>query len=280
MNKSLNKLIYLLKEDLGLLLSISLGVFLFILFFQPFPFDSFDFNNNLIFVGGLAAIVFLVMVIVRVVSPWLITKYDRNDYQSIFSSFIGGFIMVIVSAVAFAFYLYFVGLVEITFFIMFKVVLICFAPPVALRLYDLINKLKQQNELLLKQEEVFKNQLINKEEKDLNKIIELVSENITENISFPMADIAFIKSADNYVEIAFKEDAQFKKKLLRNTLKSIEQQLKPYPDFIRCHRICIVNRHHIEKLNKDYHSHWLSIKDHSEKIPVSRQYLIKLKETI
>ena len=280
MNKNLNQLTYLLKEDLGLLISISLGVFLFILFFQPFPFESIDLNSNLLFVGGLTTIVFMVMVIIRVVSPWLIRKYDHNEYQSIFSSFIGGFVMVVISAVAFAFYLFYIGNIEITFFIMFKVVLICFAPPVALRLYDLIKRLKFENESLHEQQSVFQKKLIENEEENLNKTVELLSESMTENFRFPVIDIAFVKSADNYVEIVYSEDGQFKKKLLRNTLKNIEQQLKPYPDFIRCHRICIVNKQHIEKLNKDYSNHWLTIKDLSEKIPVSRQYIIKLKEAI
>jgi DNA-binding LytR/AlgR family response regulator len=280
MNKNLNQLIFLLKEDVGLLISISLGVFLFILFFQPFPFESSDLNSNLLFVGGLTTIVFLVMVIVRVVSPWLIRKYDHHDYQSIFSSFMGGFIMVVLSTVAFAFYLYYIGQIEITFYIMFKVVLICFAPPVALRLYDLIKRLKHENESLRKQQEIFQKQLSENEEEDLNKTVELVSDNMTENLSFRVQDIAYIKSADNYVEIVYKEVGQFKKKLIRNTLKNIEQQLKPFPDFIRCHRICIVNKQHIDKLNKDYGNHWLTIKDFNEQIPVSRQYLMKLKEAI
>ncbi|MCB2208775.1 MAG: LytTR family transcriptional regulator [Bacteroidetes bacterium] len=280
MNKNLNQLIFLLKEDVGLLISISLGVFLFILFFQPFPYENIDLNNNLLFVGGLAAIVFLVMVIVRVVSPWLIRKYDHKDYQSIFSSFMGGFIMVVLSAVAFAFYLFYIGSIEITFFIMFKVGLICFAPPVALRLYDLIKRLKVENMSLHKQLNIFQKQLSKNEEEDLNKVVELLSESLTEKLSLPVKDIAFIKSADNYVEIVYKDTGQFKKKLLRNTLKNIEQQLKPFHDFIRCHRICIVNKQHIDKLNKDYSHHWLTIKDFKEQIPVSRQYLMKLKETI
>jgi len=280
MNKNLNQLIFLLKEDVGLLISISLGVFLFILFFQPFPFENLDLNNNLLFVGGLAAIVFLVMVIVRVVSPWLIRKYDRHDYQSIFSSFMGGFIMVVLSAVAFSFYLYFIGDIKITFYIMFKVVLICFAPPVALRLYDLIKRLKHNNESLQKQLKILQKQLSENKKEDLNKTVELVSDNMTENISFPVKNIAFIKSADNYVEIVYKEVGLFKKKLLRNTLKNIEQQLKPYADFIRCHRICIVNKQHIDKLNKNYNNHWLIIKEFDEQIPVSRQYLVKLKEAL
>ena len=188
--------------------------------------------------------------------------------------------MVVLSAVGFAFYLFYIGSIEITFFIMFKVGLICFAPPVALRLYDLITRLKVENMSLHKQLKVFQKQLSKNEEEDLNKMVELLSENMTEKLSLPVKDIAFIKSADNYVEIVYKEVGQFKKKLIRNTLKNIEQQLKLFPDFLRCHRICIVNKQHIDKLNKDYGNHWLTIKNYNEKIPVSRQYLIKLKEAV
>ncbi len=280
MNKNLNQLTYLLKEDVGLLTSISLGVFLFILFFQPFPFEGIDLNSNLLFVGGLATIVFLVMVIVRVVSPWLIRKYDHNDYQSIFSSFMGGIVMVVLSAVAFAFYLHYIGSIEITFFIMFKVVLICFAPPVALRLYDLIRRLKIENESLVEQQKTIQKKLLENEEEVLIKTVELVSDNLTENLILHVANIAFIKSADNYVEIVYKEGGQFKKKLLRNTLKNIELQLKSFSDFIRCHRICIVNKQYIERLNKNAGNHWITINDFNEQIPVSRQYLMKLKEAI
>jgi DNA-binding LytR/AlgR family response regulator len=94
-----------------------------------------------------------------------------------------------------------------------------------------------------------------------------------------LGEIALIKSADNYVEIVFLETNNFKKKLLRNTLKHIEQQLKPHSNFIRCHRICIVNTKYIEKLTKNYNNHWIIIKGYDEQIPVSRQYLLKLKES-
>jgi len=47
-----------------------------------------------------------------------------------------------------------------------------------------------------------------------------------------VADVAFIKSVDNYVEIAYKEGEHFRKKLIRNTLINIEHQMKPFPNFI------------------------------------------------
>ena len=144
MNRKLNQLIYLVKEELALFLSLGFGVFLFVLFFQPFQLDNFDFNNRLLFVAGLGTIVFVFVVLVRVVFPWLIQKYDKGDNETIFSSFMSGFIIFALSLVAFGFYLRYVGSVEITFYIMFKAALIWLTPPVALRLYDAYKELKLQ----------------------------------------------------------------------------------------------------------------------------------------
>ena len=149
----------------------------------------------------------------------------------------------------------------------------------SLRLSGKIKDLKQQNETLVIEKKLIQKQIEHYEEDSLNKSIELVSENINENLKLKIADVALIKSADNYVEIVYKEEDDFKKKLLRNTLKNIELQIKPYTNFMRCHRICIVNSHYIEKLHRTYNNHWLSIKGYDEQIPVSRQYLLKVKET-
>jgi DNA-binding LytR/AlgR family response regulator len=78
----------------------------------------------------------------------------------------------------------------------------------------------------------------------------------------------------------YAEGEILKKKLMRNTLKNIEQQLRQYSNFLRSHRICIVNILFIEKLYRNNESHWLAIKGFNGALPVSRQYLIKLKEAI
>lgn len=280
MKIKLTQFIYSFKKELRLLLSISFGVFLFVLFFQPFPLDKFDFNNRLLFVAGLGTIVFLFMVFVRFFVHLLIQKYDQSDQESGLSSFMGGFIILALSAVAFAFYLRYVGQISISFYIMFKIVLICLAPTVALNQYDTFKELKEQNASLLQEKEMILGKVGKYEEDYLTKSIEFISENSSENLNLLIADIAFIKSADNYVEIVYKEGDIFRKKLIRNTLKNIEQQLKQYSNFVRCHRICIVNVHYIEKLNRNYSNHWLTIKGFNERIPVSLQYVMKLKESL
>jgi hypothetical protein len=282
MNSKLNQLKNLVKNDLGLFLSISFGVFLFILFFQPLPVDRFDFNNRLIFVAGFGAIVFLFMLLVRIIYPWIIQNKDQNK-DEIFvvpNPNMGAFSIFVLSSIAFGFYLHYVGLASISIYTMFKGVLICLAPPVILRLYDSYRELKQQNESLLKERKKIQQQVEKYEEDYQNKSIEFISENTAERLTLPIAEVAFIKSADNYVEIVYKEGDDFKKKLIRNTLKNIEQLIKPYSIFIRCHRICIVNTLYIDKLNRNINNHWLTIKGFDEHIPVSRQYILKIKENL
>jgi hypothetical protein len=280
MNKKFIQFIQLLNKELRPLLSISFGIFLFILFFQPFPLDRFDFNNRLLFVAGFGAIVFLFMFLLRVAFPWMIQKNHQNGNEPVLTSYLSGFIILTLSSVAFTFYLRYVGLVSISFYIVFKVVLICLVQPVALKLYDVNEELIQQNESLISERKIIQKQVEKYEEDNLNKSIEFISETSTENLILLIAEVIFIQSADNYVEIAYMDGEYFKKRLIRNTLKNIELQIKQYSNFIRCHRTCIVNMHYVEKLNQDYSSHWITIKGHQERIPVSRQYLLKLKEAL
>lgn len=280
MNKKLDQLIDDLKEESGLFLGISFGVFLFILFFQPFTFGNFDFNNSLLFVAGMGAIIFIIMTLTRVVIPWLYGRNVKEDQIIILSSYFKAFIMIVLCSVSFIFYLRYVGMVKITFFIAIKVILICLASVLIIGVYDFVDDLRQQNELLLIEKKNIQKQIGRYEEELLNKAIEFVSENYSENLKLLVSEVVLIKSADNYVEIIYKQGNNFKSKLIRNTLRNIELQIKQYSYFIRCHRICIVNLHFIEKLIRKTNNNWLIIKGYDEQIPVSRQYLLKLKEAL
>jgi DNA-binding LytR/AlgR family response regulator len=281
--KILNKLNLLyqsVRKELNLFFSISLGIFLFILFFQPFQLENLDFNNRLLFVAGMGLIIFIFMFLFRITLPWLIQKVPESRHEGVIPYYITSFFIFVFSAVAFAFYLKYVGSQHISYYIVFKILLICLAPPTVLRLYDIYRELQQQNELLIKEKKLLQNQLESYEEDNLNKTIEFVSDSKTEYLSLLVADIAFIKSADNYVEIVYKEGNDLRKKLIRNTLKNIELLVRQYSNFVRCHRTYIVNTYYIEKLNRRLNNYWLTIKDFDEQVAVSRQYLLKVKEAI
>ncbi len=93
-------------------------------------------------------------------------------------------------------------------------------------------------------------------------------------------NVLLIKSADNYVEIYHLNDNNIQQKLIRTTLKNIEDQLKVYTEFIRCHRTSIVNTRYIVKLTHGYSGYRLKIHGYDNGIPVSRQYLLIVRHAL
>jgi DNA-binding LytR/AlgR family response regulator len=282
MNKKLEQIFLLIKEDRKLFLKISFGVFLFILFFQPFAIEHFDFNNRLLIIAGMAIIVFLSMAFVKAALIWIIKSESQTFQDPTLLSYLAGFIMMVINSVALAFYLRYVGEVTITFYTMFKIILISLFTPVALVILYEISDLKHQIELLSTEKENIQKGIQKQEQEQdyLSNSIVFTSDNATDTLTLPVSDVTLIRSADNYVEVAFVENKLYKKKLIRNTLKNVEQLTKPYPNFVRCHRICIVNTLYIEKLNKKFNNYWITMKGSEEQVPVSRQYLLKLKESL
>lgn len=280
MNSSIHRWIQIVKPDMKIFLWVSLGIFLFILFFQPFTLEQFDFNNRLLVVAGLGGITFILMMLIRSFFPFIESTNVKQGQSYAVPGLYSSLILLALGSVAFAFYLRYVGFVEITFFVMFKVIFICLVPPVALRLCDAFREIRHQNQKLISHvEKTGTNENGTPIDESTQPII-FGSDNSTENLSLSTRDVVFIKSADNYVEVGYLQDDIIKTQLLRNTLKKIEEQLKPYPDFIRCHRICIVNIRHTENLENKNQNHWLNIPGYDEQIPVSRQYLLRVKESL
>lgn len=280
MRNKLDRFILRLKPELGLSLKIAFGVFLFILFFQPFTLKGPDFNNNLLVISGFSTILFLIVVLVRVFSSWIFEINRKINEEAIFPAYFNGLVIFLLSTVALAFYAHFAGGVALTFTVAFRIFFICLIPPVVLALHDTLRDMKLHNEVLVNEKKSIQQQVERFEEDILNKTIEFSSDNNNETLSLTVSEVVFIKSSDNYVEIAYLELEIFKKKLLRNTLKNIEIQIRQYSNFIRCHRTCIVNVHFIQKLHRDSGNQWLSIKGSDEKLPVSRQYLLRIQEAL
>ena len=268
-----------IKKLLRLVFSISLGVFLFILFFQPVNLDHFDFNSKLLLIAGCAGITFFLLVAFLQILPEIFPKiFNVKEWEAEPDYFTATLIFILHST-AYAFYIRFVGSVYITMYIMFKLALIGLLPVVILWIHYKLRWLNNKVEKLTSESKALDNELKETNKNLESRFIEFLSVNQTEKLNLKLADIVTIKSADNYVEIIYRQEEQFRKKLIRNTLRNIEVQLKDNPDFIRCHRTCIVNKNLIEKISKKYPYH-IVIQDYTEEIPVSRQYILKVKEAL
>lgn len=85
--------------------------------------------------------------------------------------------------------------------------------------------------------------------------------------------VFYIESAGNYIRIVYLENDQVRKKLLRSTIKQVEDLLQSHPVFIRCHRAFIVNTNHILSVSGNAQGYKLSLHSIEETIPVSRTYI-------
>jgi DNA-binding LytR/AlgR family response regulator len=279
-SNKLDKFILKLKPEMWLALKISFGIFLFILFFQPLPLEGSDINKVLPSASGFGFILFFSIIIGRILSSLLFDTYLKNNEDAIFPEYFNGTVIFLLSAAAFSIYAHFAAGVNLTLTIAFRIFIICLIPPLIIGLHDSFYSLKKRNEELIHEKKVVQNQIEKYEEDILNKSVEFASENSNDKLNLTVSEVVYFKSSDNYVEIAYTESGGLKKKLIRNTLKNIESQIKQYSIFLRCHRTCIINLHFIDKLHKSSGNHWLSIKGSDEKLPVSRQYLLMLQEAL
>ena len=74
------------------------------------------------------------------------------------------------------------------------------------------------------------------------------------------------------------ENDILEKKMVRSTLKNVEVQLANHKSFLRCHRTRLVNIMYMDKLVRDFSGYSLKITCMEELLPVSRQFLMQVKD--
>jgi hypothetical protein len=100
--------------------------------------------------------------------------------------------------------------------------------------------------------------------------ITLIGENQNETLSLPAAQIAYFAAQDNYVQVFYFEKEVLKSRMLRTTMRKMEDAVSNWPQFVRCHRTFMVNFDKIEKVSGSAQGYRLHLADVEETIPVSR----------
>lgn len=112
-----------------------------------------------------------------------------------------------------------------------------------------------------------------------SKII-LRGDNQNEELLLLPDDLLFIASADNYVNVHYREAGGLKSALLRGSLKKIEERLSGHPSFLRCHRMYVVNLQAVKDVTGNAQGLRLHLSGVEEPIPVSRSLTETVKERL
>jgi len=274
---------FFVKDDLRYSLAVyfwlSMGVFFFILFFQPFETAGQDFNSRLVFIAGLTVITYFAMTLFYIIFPWIFPQllYSENHQSRLYV--IVNAILWLFSSTAYIFFIRYIGHSDLSIVLAVRAVILCFVP-------ILIMAIIRENENLRHQEVNLRENIINlklklqEQVENGEELIQFISDNKSENVRVHPGDVLLLNSAENYVEVVFMKDNVRQQKLIRTTLKNVEEQLRKYPEFIRCHRTNIINTKYILKLVSNYQGHRLVIHDYDKEVPVSRQYLLRVREIL
>lgn len=272
---------YVFIDELGfhirVILWISLGLFLFVLFFQPVDISVFDFNNKLMVIAGYGGITFLTLSLNQIVLPSVLPGIFLKGKWTVYKEMILQLITWAMLAVAFNFYSRYVGKVEIDFGTSFRIILMGLLP---MLLLVVSTRFKIVREKLNSLEEKASAAGILVKEKTPDATINFNSENKSEDFTVNLSKIILIQSANNYIEIFFKEEEITKKKLIRSTLKKTEELLAPFPNIFRCHRTTLINSDYIIGLTGTPGNLKLKLEEFEEEVPVSRQYLMGVKQAL
>ena len=265
-----------LKVNVRVISSVSLGIFLFLLFFQPYPVNNPDFNNRLLILATFGAITLVFLSILRLVIPSIFPKAFSEERWTIKKEILVDLLFVVLNSVAFVFFARYVGHTPMNFLNVIIIVIISITSATIMVVTNQLYLLKKEVERLREFESKFN---ANPEE-EAPAEIQFESENKSEYFQLPVREIILIKSANNYIEVIYKKDEKLLKRLIRSTLKTTEELLSKSPEMIRCHRSCIVNRDYIREITRRNDGLILLLQDYDQEIHVSRQYALRVKEAL
>jgi hypothetical protein len=247
----------------------ALFLFLFLFIFEPFGLYNL---SGLFKLKIISFHVFSALLIGLVHLFWLqkffIKKYNlRNTilwiswmiFLSILSSSLINDLVINQGQFYFITFIFFLGII-------FGITIV---PILILILWHYIHTLKKQIKISsqINKKILEKDGILNNSEK-----IIFEASNKRENISLLMNNFLYITSADNYIDVYYKEDNSIKHNLLRNTLNEIEKKFAGNKNVQRCHMSYIVNLGLIDSVLGNASGYKLKLKNTEVLIPVSRKY--------
>lgn len=247
----------------------------FLIFFQPFNTANVDFPYKIPFLAGYGGIVSFVFGLFWVGIPLLIPQFFIEEKWTVGKQILHWAIPLTITLLTCYLYLnwffaYSISLSGFWYFyrLVFPIALI---PIIIATLLDYLYKFKHHAEQALALNQSIE-QNIDNQEFIINKIenITFQDERQQDRLVLVLDDFYYVKAANNYVEIYFLEEGKMIRKLLRNSIKNIENQVDNTV-IRRCHRSYLVNLRQVKKVSGNAQGYQLHLNVSEEvSIPMSR----------
>jgi len=278
-----------LKHNAKIIFFISIGILGFLLLFQPIDVSTLSNKEIFYLVSGVGASTFLSLSLNLLILPSFFPRLFRNSHWKIWKEILWNlWILITISGINFLFYTKLlglfsfeifdpnkVGLLELNFNTIVSIVLVAVLPVTALITIN-------QNRLLqlhLKSAIKLNQKLVENKEID-KKLIFFESEYKKDNLTIKIYSLLFVKSANNYIEVYYKDKDEVKHQMVRCSLLKAEEILKDFDFIIRCQRTYIVSTKHIERIEGNSQGYKLYFQKVDFPVLVSQKYTNEFQKII
>lgn len=112
--------------------------------------------------------------------------------------------------------------------------------------------------------------------------LRLVGDTRESLLEVDVRDVLYAESCGNYVKMVFRDsdERMVTSRLLRLTMKQVEEGMSIAPRLVRCHRAYIVNMEQVQRVEGNSQGYRLQLNGVEEEIPVSRAYTKVVKECL
>jgi len=264
-----------LKHNSKIIFFISVGVPLFLLLLQPFDISLLPKRDKYYLAIGFGVITFLSLSLYLLFIPSLFPKKFTSLKWNVKKEIFWNLWILFTILTGYFFYAKTLGVLKFDFNMVIKLILTAVIPISAL---IIINQNRMLRTHLRRADE------INKKLKDSKlrqeEIINFISDYQKDSLAIKVSLLLFIRSANNYIEVFWKDGDSVKNQMVRCSMAYAEDLLKEYKFIVKCHRSYIVNIIHIDRFEGNLQGYKLFFENIDFPIPVSKSFASKLQELI
>ncbi|NOY37250.1 MAG: LytTR family transcriptional regulator [Chlorobi bacterium] len=262
-----------LKQNVKLIFIISVVLLVLLFLFQPFDLKTLNKQEKYILIGGIISVTFVGLSLNLLLLPAYLSKTNAFKNWTVLKEILWNIWILFTLATGYFIYFQIIGTFGFSFYILLKILFISAISISIIIPYNrnrlLKNHLQSARELNRHLEE--KTQLS-------RKIVHFKSDYVKDNISLDVNDLLYIRSANNYIEIFWKEKDSFRSQMVRCTLKYAEDLLNDYSFIFKCHRAYIVNLNQVKKVLGKSQGYTLFFDGDEYTATVSRNYITQFKD--
>lgn len=268
------------KHNLRTIVLVSMGFMLLLLYFQPFGINFMSTSKDGYFVLAIGIVSAVVLFLSTLIVPGMFPVLFDTSRWTIRKELIWNLFMFAALVLGFTMTALIFNHESLVSLTLFRSGALALLP---LILFNLLNYNHSLKTKVSKAIESGRHWLSDEHiviEKTAHEKVSIKSENGKDVFDKYLKDIVLIQSANNYIEIFYREGDKIRRQILRQTLQTAEKQLNKFEIIKKCHRCCLVNTDQITRLAGVASNYTLEVEGLGFSIPLSRQKVLEFKNLL